>query len=302
MIKINKHFYLGRIPTNLLTSSRNKTNYLKTKLIKETLSTNFKYYCSLCLIIRDENEYLIEWLSWHINQGVEHFYIYDHGSKYPVKNFLFDNYPEYLDKITIINWSNKHKDAQVDAYNDCLNKTKYISRWLGFIDTDEQINVKNKSLLDFLKDYEDYAGVYSTWVTYGANNQIKQTNELLRKRFTEIKHINNLDKIGKSIVQPLYMKEMIIHNGCAEDGFILVDEHKNKIDNYALINENPTRDFIWVNHYYTKSYEEWIKKIKRGSGHAKFARRYGEFFKINPNMEFCRENLNIIQEYENFKK
>lgn len=40
-----------------------------------------KFNYSICLIIRDENEYLKEWLEWHINQGVEHFYIYDHDSK-----------------------------------------------------------------------------------------------------------------------------------------------------------------------------------------------------------------------------
>lgn len=50
--------------------------------------------------------------------------------------------------------------------------------------------------------------------------------------------------------------------------------------------------------YFTKSYEEWLKKLKRGTGDANYARDYDEFFLCNPDMEFCRENIEISQKYE----
>ena len=34
---------------------------------------NYKYYSSICLLIRDENEYLEEWLDNYYNLGVDHF-------------------------------------------------------------------------------------------------------------------------------------------------------------------------------------------------------------------------------------
>ena len=37
-------------------------------------------YLSLCLICKDENDYLAEWLDYHILAGVERFYIYDDDS------------------------------------------------------------------------------------------------------------------------------------------------------------------------------------------------------------------------------
>jgi len=32
-------------------------------------NTNYRRYCSVCLIIRDENEYLEEWLKWAYRPG-----------------------------------------------------------------------------------------------------------------------------------------------------------------------------------------------------------------------------------------
>ncbi|MCL2797815.1 MAG: glycosyltransferase family 2 protein [Firmicutes bacterium] len=68
------------------------------RYFKETQSNTqiTKYDCSICLIIRDESEYLEEWLRWHIGQGVEHFYIYDHDSKIPRRSNLFDRANDHI--------------------------------------------------------------------------------------------------------------------------------------------------------------------------------------------------------------
>lgn len=299
--------YVGNAPVEK--ENEAKIQYIKQiqksrrELRQKMKKVNFHYYCSLCLIIRDENEYLKEWLEWHINQGIEHFYIYDHGSKEPVTEFIKNLDNTIQEKITIINWSGEHNDAQPDAYNDCLNHYREESRWIGFIDADEQIEIKTgESLPEFLKKYEKYAGIFAIWVTYGANGQIKKTPGLLRQRFTQISHSDQwAESAGKVIVQPMYMKEMVIHNGKAMLGFHIVNEGRKKLDNYSLRAENPTRDTICINHYYTKSYEEWMNKLRRGSGHAKYLRKYEEFFRVNPDMEYCRENINIHQEYGKFE-
>ena len=83
--------------------------------------------------------------------GVEHFYIYDHGSKQPVCEFLKTLGKEVQDKVTVINFGGSHVYAQHDAYNDCLEKFKYESRWIGFIDSDEMVRIKNgKTLPEYL--------------------------------------------------------------------------------------------------------------------------------------------------------
>lgn len=300
--------YVGSAPRRLLAGTLKARKKLiaenRRARFAEIRETRFKYYCAICLIIRDENEYLQGWLEWHIASGVEHFYIYDHDSKQSVRAFVSGLGDAVANKVTVIEWNGMHKDAQPEAYNDCLRRFARESRWIGFIDADEQVRVKTGSSLPaFLKGYEKFAGVFAVWITYDANGRVRRSNEPLRTRFTRV---NTSDpwmiKAGKVFVQPLLMREMVIHNGMPEVGFDVVDEHKRKIPPYRLTCENPTRDCICVDHYYTKSYEEWVNKIKRGCGHAKYLRKYEEFFDLNHDLEFCRENTVEKQKYEHSDK
>jgi hypothetical protein len=51
-----------------------------------------QFNTSICLIIKDENEYINEWLDWHIKIGFEHFYIYDNGSKITIESSVKEEY------------------------------------------------------------------------------------------------------------------------------------------------------------------------------------------------------------------
>lgn len=305
--EVPERLYIGNAPGEVVRrSQRCREEYiraLRDALLRETAEAKFKYYCSLCLITRDENEYLEEWLRWHIGQGVEHFYIYDHGSKQPVREQVDGLGEEIAGKVTVIDWSGSHRDAQPDAYNDCLARFRGESRWIGFIDTDEQIEVKTgQTLPQFLKGYEEYAGVLAVWVTYGACGQVKKLPGLLRERFTRPDHCCEWnDCAGKVIVQPVYMERMVIHNGKTKVGFVVVDEHGNEVYDYSMTSCHPSTDYICVNHYYTKSYEEWLNKLRRGTAHSTFQRKYSEFFYINPDMKYCWEEVVINQKYENFQ-
>jgi hypothetical protein len=49
---------------------------------------------------------------------------------------------------------------------------------------------------------------------------------------------------------------------------------------------------------FAKSYEGWLEKLWRGSGDSNYSRQYEDFFKHNPDMEYCREEVFPAQEYE----
>ena len=83
-----------------------------------------KYYNStICLLAKNENDYINEWLSWHLNINFDHIYIYDNDSDISIRESIKH---EYLDYCTIIDWGNdKYKhDMQIEAYFDCLEKAK----------------------------------------------------------------------------------------------------------------------------------------------------------------------------------
>ena len=43
-------------------------------------------YLAICAIVKDENDYLPEWLDYHFRLGVEKIYLYDDDSLIPVIN------------------------------------------------------------------------------------------------------------------------------------------------------------------------------------------------------------------------
>ena len=56
-------------------------------------------------------------------------------------------------------------------------------------------------------------------------------------------------------------------------------------------------DFYQLNHYFTKSYEEYLEKINRGSVNPNYMRKYQEFFEVNPDMEYLNTGESFKQGY-----
>ena len=242
-----------------------------------------QFNSSICLIIKDENEYINEWLKWHIEIGFEHFFICDNDSKIPIRQSVKD---DYIPFCTFIDYPTINGNTQLACYNDILNKYGKTTKWLAFIDTDEFIRTTDgRNINDFLKDYEEYDGIYAQWIIYNANGLIKKSDEPQRVRFTEI--INKYPSLseGKSIVQP----SKIFSMGCHFPSGVL--KNRNIVDSnfrrmFSPLSEFSKNNKIFVDHYFTRSYEEWLEKVKRGNPESKEpCEKYNEFFLYNPNMD-----------------
>src|ERR1700744_6355843 len=94
-----------------------------------------QYYLSICCIIKDENVYLKEWIDYHRLIGVEHFFIYDNGSKKPIADTIRELGFDVIATVNTIHG----KAKQVKAYGDCIKRYGKASRWIAFIDVDEFI-------------------------------------------------------------------------------------------------------------------------------------------------------------------
>ena len=216
-----------------------------------------KYYLSLCCIIKDER-YLEEFILYNRCIGVEHFYIYDNNSKYPIKDRLSSFY--YNKLCTIIDFPGSSK--QMDAYLNCINNYKNETNWLIVCDGDEYIlPLKHNSLRDFLNEYEDAYAIGINWIMYGTSfHEYKQDGLLIDKyRYRNFKQ----DRHIKTICKPRYAY-------CFNDphSVKLIDPSKY-MDPYRRIingpwNDNFTTDIIRINHYFGKSIEENIEKHHRG--------------------------------------
>lgn len=242
-----------------------------------------QFNSSICLIIKDENEYINEWLDWHIKIGFEHFFICDNESKIPIRESVIE---KYIPFCTFIDYPTIDGNTQVACYNYILDNYGALTNWIAFIDTDEFIRIiDGRDINSFLKDYDKYDGLYIQWITYNANKIIKKDARPQREKFTSIINKKPSLTTGKSIVRPSRLTAMGSHfpSGILKN-YNVVDSNFHKMkDAYAQFSKN---NKIFVDHYFTRSYEEWLEKRARGNVESKIlGEKYDEFFLYNPDMD-----------------
>lgn len=98
----------------------------------------FLYDLAFVAILKSEGDYLKEWLEYHLAAGVEHFYLYDNDSP--------DNQAEvakpYVEAGLVDYFPFPGLKMQYPAYNDALERFKFQSRYMAFIDGDEFVYPK----------------------------------------------------------------------------------------------------------------------------------------------------------------
>ena len=242
---------------------------------------------AICVIIKDENDYLDEWLDYHLNLGIDEIFLYeDYGSKShedivkPYGDRVHLNSIDVIFRTGNFIFTDKYKTGSLnqeklfdwfpEVYRDKFD-------WVLFNDIDEFLILK-QPLHDLLKEYEDKPGILLHWRWYGASGHIKKPEGKVMDVFTKssttvfdyhwsYKSFVNLKKYVK------WEKQIHKSNGAV---FPLTEWGGYK---------------AWINHYFTKSWEEWKTKIlERGDtfpGHRKIA----EFFHTNPDMLHLKDEL-----------
>lgn len=249
------------------------------------------HYLSVCCIVKDENDYLREWLDYHRQIGAEHFYIYDNGSKQPVREVIqMLGYGE-LATVTDIPGQNMH----VKAYQHCLDNFGYRSRWIAFIDMDEFIVPKNESasLSQLLEKYERYGGLGVSWLIFGSNGHIEKPAGSQLANFTRRSEASfPPNRHIKSIVQPRHVQSAFkSHYFKYKPGFFCVNEHFVPIEE-ALTDVSV--DTIQLNHYYCRSLAEYRQKVDRGISDTKRKRKLEEFHNHDAESNVV-EDLTILE-------
>lgn len=236
-------------------------NALKLKYRLKHDHTVPKYYLAVCAIAKNEGPYFKEWIEWHLSQGVEKFYIYDNESTDCTKEVL----APYIESGVVEYTNFPGYKRQLAAYDDCFEHYRLESRWIAFIDLDEFIvPIKDKTIPDFLRRFEDSSAVEINWLVYGSGGVKTKEPKAVMERF---KHhslpSHYLNRHVKSIVNPRRVFNFIGSHEAARISGYAVDSHGAKIRNNFRERE-PQQDIIRINHYAVKSYEEFWEKQSRG--------------------------------------
>lgn len=233
---------------------------------------------AVCLIIKNENLYLEEWLDHYRKLGVDHFFIYDNLSEIPVSYYLSSVGNDDYGDTTVIRWEDTKYKSQSRAYMDCCRNNSHYD-YIGFIDSDELYYSKS---MDIKKDFEDlrerfgyFNGLGLYWRMYGANPAVDERQPMFKYTQWYPHHLI------KSFVNPKVVRDF-------------PDPHKASITSGDYINEagskiispigQHTSDNIYIKHVWCKSLEEWKQKIARGDANTREINRTMEDFENHTKM------------------
>ena len=193
--------------------------------------------------------------------GVDKLYVYDNDSTDCIKEVLAPYIESGLVEYTFFPGFKK----QLAAYDDCLEKHRFDTRWIAFIDLDEFIvPIKDKTIPEFLSRFENFPAVEVNWLIYGSGGaKTKQPGTMMERFKYHSLPGHYLNRHVKSIVNPRRVFSMI---GCHEVARIsgyAADSHGNLIKQNFWDRE-PQQDVIRINHYAVRSYEEFVEKQSRG--------------------------------------
>ena len=261
----------------------------------------FLYDLAVVAILKNEGHYLKEWLDYHLLAGVDHFYLYDNEST--------DNYREivapYVETGLVTSKYFPGKRMQLEAYDEAVNNYRFLCRRMAFIDLDEFIFPKdttgtiNEKVDDILKDFPEASGLSVHWQCFGSNGQKKADySRGVLERFTRRAKKDFFDKIPKtdedprghhigniffkSVLNPRRVKNINNHYVCCFEGNYTVNEKgANTLFSFGMAPVFAEK--IAINHYFTKSREEFDLKRARGRGYSggKWPADYFSFYDRN---------------------
>ncbi|CAD5980495.1 glycosyltransferase family 92 protein [Planktothrix agardhii] len=240
--------------------------YSKLSPIQSLLNSqwkNSKQKCklSICAILKNEAPYLIEWLEFHKIVGVERFYLYDNFSS----DHAVDLVQSYIDSGEVIwhEWPIKH--GQLQAYQHCLENYCQETEWLALIDLDEFLFPTDKNnIQDLLDEYKEFPAIGVNWLVFGSSGHRTKPDGLQIENFTHRSEETwEANKHIKSIVQPTQaIRPLDPHSFTYINNQFAVTENKEAV--IGPWTSSVSVNKLIINHYTTRSLQEYTEKMNRG--------------------------------------
>jgi len=227
---------------------------------------------ALVCIAKNEENYIQEWVEYHIKLGFSFIFIYENNWRCDIEH------PQVI-KIPF-----DGEVKQVPAYNHFLQTQKENFDWVGFIDVDEfLVLTQDKNVTDFFKRFNHMNGVGVNWYLFGDNN----LNKVIDGEYNVIKRFTKRQSvINRHIKTFLNLRltenvTMYVHN-CNIP--ISNQDFEQFVGPFC---NNCSTTYAKLNHYFTKTKEEFLEKIKRGRSDTLMKRNL---------MDFDDHNFNEIED------
>jgi Glycosyltransferase family 92 len=227
-------------------------------------------YLSVCAVYRNEGPYLREWIEFHRLVGVERIYLYNNRStddhREAVAPYADDGFvvahewPDVLPPNVVVG-----EAAQCAVYQDCILRHGGETRWIAFIDLDEFLfSPTGTALPDMLHEYERWPGVGVNWAQYGTSGHRTRPDGLVIENFVRRADARGYNRPIKCIVDPRRVRSFCLAHFFMFHGEpqVVVDENHQPVTGLSRTDEVSFAK-LRLNHYATKSEEEYRERLKR---------------------------------------
>ena len=218
---------------------------------------------AVCAIGRLENRYAVEWVEHYNALGVDKIFIYD-NNRISDGEIFADVLQPYIEagfvEITYF------EGLQKDAYEKCYRDHSDDYEWIGFFDFDELVDFANvRMTIPVWIDQYNADVLVMNWRTMTDNGLVHYDDRPMAERFTQ--------GTGEDFEINRHVKSFV-HSGIV--GISFNDPHCPNAPKLNVVNVlgeqveqvpiQPTviHKVAWINHYNTKTAEEWATlKMRR---------------------------------------
>ena len=227
------------------------------------------YDLAICAIFQNEASFMKEWIDYHVQVGVQHFWLYNNNSTDHYKKVLQPYINEGI--VELIEWPSVQEEndvinysftVQPGAYTNAIQRSTGKTKWLAIIDLDEFIvPAFGNSVVNILENFfVNESGICVNWQCYGTSHVKKAPEgQMLRHLTLKMKWDHLKNRFFKSIVRP----EKVSH--CTNPHFVIYLPgfyHVNTIyEPIGDFDHSVNIHLLRINHYWTR--DEWfLNKIK----------------------------------------
>ena len=215
---------------------------------------------TLVTIAHKDELYVQEWIDYNLKLGFDDIHIFQN-------NWRWEN-PKPNDKVHLHEYDGQSyksdepiwvRNIQAKCFTDFARKYYNEYEWVAFFDIDEFLVLKKtNNIKDFIKDYDRHDCVIINWAMFGDSGltTFDETYPSQLKRF--IRRENKLHYQFKSICKLSPTLEHQIHwtTGSWIDS--------NFIEGNGPFNYSANDNIAQLNHYYVRTYPEFLIKRERG--------------------------------------
>lgn len=218
----------------------------------------------LCAIVKNENKYLKDWINYHYKLGFDKIVLCDNNDT----EYIQEESVDILDyrNIYIDSFGSKNSQGflkygvQEKAYNECYHKYSEEYDWIAYFDIDEYLILDNDlTINEFLSQdkFKDVDAIQINWTIYNDNGHVRYEDIPVMERFTHPVSIrNNYVKTIIKTKNPRFISLPVHYANIIDGKYVYPDGTPTEP---SLIQE-PKYEGARINHYYTKTIEEWIER------------------------------------------